>query len=186
MAPCAERITIRHGIRALQLSAKGLKLNGKPLTLRGKIVEPGLTPDEANRLRDAGFNAIWTTLDSADVSPWNVADRAGLFVLGSGRDPAVFPEVRHDLANHPSHFGWIFNRADLPTAPLQQAELAMFYGVNTSAAGKPEGADFLVCHGSELAWLSDTDMPKLAAAAKLPDPLPARADLIGWIETPTA
>lgn len=179
-----ERVVIRHGIRALQLTSKGLRLNGKPFALRGKMVEPGLTIEGAKRLREAGFNALWASVAAPEIEPWNVADRAGLFLLGSAADMSAFHFLRHELTNHPSHFGWIFNRTDLSNAPIQQEGLAMLYGVNTSARSRPEHADFLVCRQSELAWLDDIDMPKLVVAARLPDPLPARTDVIGWIESP--
>ena len=179
-----ERVAIRHGIRALQLTSKGLRLNGKPFLLRGKVVEPGLTADGAKSLREAGFNAIWTT--APDIELWDMADRIGFFVLGSSVDLTAFHLLRHELTDHPSHFGWIFNRADLSNAPIQQDGLAMLYGVNTSARSRPEHADFLVCQESEMAWLDDINLPKLVAVKQLPDPLPTRRDLIGWIETPTA
>jgi hypothetical protein len=145
-----------------------------------------LTEVDATELRAAGFNALWTTVAAPAIEPWNVADRAGFFLMGSAVELNTFLLLRHELTNHASHFGWIFNRADLSKAPVQQEGLAMFYGLNTSAQSRPEHADFLVCHENELAWLDDADMPKLIVAARLPKPLPARPDVIGWIETPTA
>lgn len=181
-----ERVAIRHGIRALQLTTKGLRLNGKPFVLRGKIVAPTLSEGDAKRWRDAGFNALWTTVTEPAIEPWNVAERVGLFLMGSSVDLNAFHFLRHELTNHPSHFGWIFNRTDLSQAPIQQDGLAMFYGVNTSAQSRPEHADFLVCLENELAWLDDAQMPKLVVVVKrLPDPLPARRDVIGWIEATT-
>ena len=38
-----DRAAIRHGIRRLQLTSKGLRLNGKPFAFRGKMVEPTLS-----------------------------------------------------------------------------------------------------------------------------------------------
>ena len=180
-----ERMTIRHGIRALQLTSKGLRLNGKPFGLRGKIVAPCFTECDAKTLRDAGFNALWTTVTTPAVEPWNVADRAGFLLMGTSVELNTFLLFRHELTSHPSHFGWIFNRADLAKAPQQQEGLAMLYGVNTSAQSRPEQADFLVCHENELAWLDDADIPKLVVVKRLPDPLPTRRDVIGWIESPT-
>lgn len=175
-----ERIMIRHGIRTLQLTPGGLKLNGKPFVVRGRMVDATLTEERGRALREAGFNAIWTM--APEIESWRIADRIGLFVLGSASDLAAFHELRHELTSHPSHFGWIFNRAELWLAPARQEELAMFYGVNTSAQSRPENADFVVCLESELAWLGDVDLPKLVAANRIPEPLPTRADVIGWIE----
>ena len=181
-----DRAEISHGIRRLQLTSKGLRLNGTPFTLRGKIVEPTWTEADASNMREAGFNALWTTVTGPDIEPWHSADRVGFFLLGSTVEAATFLDFRNELTNHPSNFGWIFNRAELSKAPHQPEELAMFYGINTSARSRPEHADFMVCLESELSWLDDAELPKIVVARRLPDPLPTRADVIGWIETPTA
>ena len=177
-----ERVQINHGIRWLQLTPKGLRLNGKPFTLRGKIIDASWSDADAMKVRAAGFNTVLTALTEPNTTAWTAADRAGFFVIGSSKDHGVFLQCRIDLTSHPSTFGWLFNRADLANAPAQQPGLAMFYGVNTSARSRPANADFLVCLESELAWLNDAELPKIVIVKRLPDPLPARADVIGWIE----
>lgn len=181
--PCGQA-AIRHGIRRLQITSRGLRLNGQPYTLRGKIVEPVLTEVDARALRAAGFNTLLTNVADANVSLWSLGDRLGFFVLGTSNDIARHLEIRNELTGHPSTFGWVFSRVDFLSGPSHETERAMFHGVNTSAPGDLPNADFLCCLEQELAWLDATDVPKIVVAKRLPDLLPARADVIGWIETP--
>jgi hypothetical protein len=178
-----QRIAIGHGIRWLQLTSKGLRLNGRPFTLRGKIVDVPFSESDAIKLHEKGINAVLTTTPGPHVEPWQVADRAGLFVIGTSDDLETFLLCRNELTAHPSNFGWVFNRAEVAKAPLQQEGLAMFYGINSSAKSRQSNADFLVCHENELTWLADAELPKLVITNTLPDPLPARRDVIGWIES---
>jgi len=178
-----QRIAIAHGIRWLQLTSKGLRLNGRPFTLRGKIVEQPFSESEAIKLHEKGINAVLTTTPGPHLEPWQAADRAGLFVIGTSDDLETFLFCRNELTAHPSNFGWVFNRAEVAKAPLQQEGLAMFYGINSSAKSRQANADFLVCQDDELTWLDDAELPKLVIANALPDPLPARRDVIGWIES---
>ena len=175
-------IPIVHGIRCLQLTSKGLRLNGRPFTLRGKHVELPLSEADVTALREKGINAVLTATPGPHVEPWQAADRAGLFVIGTS-DLETFLLCRNELTAHPSSFGWVFNRAEVARAPLQQEGLAMFYGINSSAESRPANADFLVCHEHELTWLDDAELPKLVIANRLPDLLPSRPDVIGWIES---
>ncbi len=178
-----ERVALSHGIRWLQLTSKGLHLNGMPFTLRGKDVEPTLTESAARTLREKGFNALFTTVAEPRLDLWKVADRMGFLVIGMAPEMMTFLDCRNELTAHPSTFGWIFNRADIVKAPVQEEGLAMFYGIDTSAKSRAGDAAFLVCQETELAWLGDAELPKLVKARRLADPLPARADVIGWIES---
>lgn len=178
-----DRTAIRHGIRRLQLTSKGLRLNGKPFTLRGKIVEPTLSEANATKLRNEGINTLLTTVDDSGIELWSIADRVGFFVLGTTNDSARFLDYRNDLASHPSTFGWIFNRADFPAGPSEDNTRAMFHGVNTSARNSPPNADFLVCHENELGWLDDTELPKIVVTKQRTDSSVVRSDVIAWIAT---
>ena len=181
-AEFCQRVPIVHGIRWLQLTSKGLRLNGRQFTLRGKLVELPFSEPDAIKLHEQGINAVLTATPGPHLAPWQAADRAGLFVIGTS-DLETFLLCRNELTAHPSNFGWLFNRADLAKAPIQQEGLAMFYGINSSAESRPANADFLVCHENELSWLDDAELPKLVIANRLPDLLPSRPDVIGWIES---
>lgn len=177
-----ERVALSHGIRWLQLTSKGLHLNGTPFTLRGKVVEPTLSEPAARTLREQGFNALFTTVAEPRLDLWKLADRIGFLVVGTAPEMMTFLDCRNELTAHPSTFGWTFNRAEIEKAPVQEEGLAMFYGIDTSAKSRAGDAAFLVCQETELAWLDDAELPKLVKARRLPDLLPARADVIGWIE----
>ncbi|MSQ95665.1 MAG: hypothetical protein EXR98_14045 [Gemmataceae bacterium] len=181
-----QRAVISHGMRWLQLTSKGLHLNGTPFILRGKIVEPTLSDSAARMLREQGYNALFTTVADPCLELWSLADRVGFLVVGTADKLATFLDCRNDLTAHPSTFGWTFNRAEIDQAPLQEEGLAMFYGINTSAKSRVGDAAFLVCEETELAWLDDAELPKLVITRSMPDPLPVRPDVIGWIESPTA
>lgn len=176
-----ERRAVRQGIRRLQLTSKGLRLNGKPFALRGKVVEPTKSPEELAHLRTRGYNALLTIVDDPGIGLWDQADRLGFFMLGTASDSSRFLEHRNDVAEHPSNFGWIFNRADFLAGPADDAARAMLYGVNTSARNIPPNSDFLVCLENELSWLDDVALPKLLVTNEAPENLATRADVIGVI-----
>ena len=44
-----ERVEISHGIRTVQLTSKGLRLNGRPFVLRGRIARPPCSDADARR-----------------------------------------------------------------------------------------------------------------------------------------
>jgi hypothetical protein len=180
-----DRAEICHGIRWLQVTSKGVRLNGAPFMLRGTTVGSALSAKDAQKLRADGVNTLLATVGESGIEIWNAADRLGFFVLGMSDDPTRFVEWRNELAGHASTFGWVFNRAEFRAGPSQDDERAMFYGVNTSAATDPSNADFLLCHERELAWLEEIALPKIVFAERVPEPLPARTDVIGWIESPT-
>ena len=175
---------LRHGIRQIQITSRGLRLNGQQYTLRGKFVEPTLTDVDGRGLRAAGFNTLITNVADANTSLWSLGDRLGFFVLGTSNDIARHLEIRNELTGHPSAFGWVFGRVDFLAGPSHETGRAMFYGVNTSAPGELPNADFLCCLEQELAWLDAADVPKIVVVLRLPESLPTRSDVIGWIETP--
>jgi hypothetical protein len=177
------RSPIRHGIRRLQLNMKGLRLNGKPYKLRGKVIDGILSEADAKRLRGDDVNALVTTVGDGGIGLWDSADRLGFFVLGTATDSARFLEHRNDLSSHPSTFAWIFNRADFAAGPHEDNDRPMFYGVNTSAVCSPPNADFLVCMEEELAWLDEVGLPKIVVTKRKLESPPARADVIAWIES---
>jgi hypothetical protein len=178
-----DRLPISYGIRTVQLTTKGLRLNGKPISVRGRIVNPAIAEAGAAKLRDGGINTLIVRAGD-DALAWSeFADRLGFFVIGTADNYAAFAHSRHDLAAHPSTLGWIFNRFDLQAGAPDDDKGDMLYGVNTSTVDAPPSADFLVCHERELAWLDSAALPKLVVTQRLPDPLPQRAEVIGWILT---
>ena len=91
-----DEVRLRHGLRGLRGTAKGLMVNGARQTLRGRVVS-SFSEDEARRLRLDGVNLLLAP--SQEVGVWEIADRVGFFVVGTGMDEA--------LDEHPSHLGWL-------------------------------------------------------------------------------
>lgn len=91
-----DSVTVRHGLRHVVLGAKGLRVNGHLMALRGRRVA---TLDDAGALalREAGYDLV--VAPGAEAAVWEVADRIGLFVLGLGE--------RVERGRHPSHLGWL-------------------------------------------------------------------------------
>jgi hypothetical protein len=108
-----DRVTVRHGLRALSLGQRGLRVNGRPLTLRGRQVTPA-SDEHALALRREGCNLLITAVEEGATDCWERADRLGFFVLG--RVATLGESIRKHLAvlsRHPSCFGWLIGEADL-------------------------------------------------------------------------
>src|SRR5215212_6883629 len=75
-----DRAAVRHGIRWLQITSKGLRLNGRRYALRGRFIE-SWSNDLAPKLRGEGINAVLTAATGLEC--WDAADRFGFFVIGS-------------------------------------------------------------------------------------------------------
>ena len=91
-----DEVRLRHGLRDLRGTSRGLMVNSQRQSLRGRVV-PSLDETEARRLRSDGYNLLLASPDEPGV--WEVADRVGFFVLGTRVDEAV--------VEHPSHLGWL-------------------------------------------------------------------------------
>lgn len=94
-------VQVRRGLRHLTVGPRGLRLNGRPLQLRGRAVA-SLNEESALSLREQGYNLVVAAGEARDA--WEVADRIGLFVL-AWEEPAG--DALRELAGHPSHLGWL-------------------------------------------------------------------------------
>jgi Glycosyl hydrolases family 2 len=91
-----DSVSVRHGLRKMRVGPQGLLLNGKPLTLRGRVVG-GPTETEALALRGEGCNLL-VPRDEAEET-WDVADRFGFLVLGDRPRPEHASCLRALLAD---------------------------------------------------------------------------------------
>jgi hypothetical protein len=99
-----DQARLSHGLRVLQLGTQGLRVNGRPLPLRG-VRRDTLTADEARALHDRGVNLLVTDA-RADAGLWEMADQFGLLVLGRLRTTAdVTAALRR--RGHASVLGWV-------------------------------------------------------------------------------
>lgn len=100
------------GIRKLSLDAKhGLRINGKPVKLRGACIhhDNGIlgacTLDKAEefrcrKLKEAGFNSIRSTHHPMSKEMLKACDRLGMLVMDELSDMWVEPKNPHDYAQH--------------------------------------------------------------------------------------
>jgi hypothetical protein len=109
---CLDQVHVRHGLRLIQLDARGLRVNGNRLTVRG-AARTELSEQAARDLRQGGFNAVVLPLSAAAAPGWDVADRLGLFVIGRGCVGAESPRLAEELSQHPSCLGWIISSQQL-------------------------------------------------------------------------
>ncbi len=179
-----DRVQICHGIRSLRLTPLGLRLNGQPLVLRGKAIEPTCTQAEMLILRTQGFNTVVSGLEDSDgIDLWSRADRCGMFVLGyTDRSPEVFVLWKNELEKHPSNFAWAFCLGEWMANPTLEKPSATYYGVSTADIIFPPNASFVLTNARELNADRETAIPKILATTHIPNPLPSRQDVIGWIE----
>jgi hypothetical protein len=161
-----ERVQIRHGINRLQLSTKGLRLNGKPLVIQGRVVESKKTEAEIRELRNDGFNLV--------LSPWDegltdLADEYGLFLLAYSHELPDRAFFKHACA-----FGWAVPRDGAGSL----AETV--HGVRTC------GAPFSLGPIENMSAPDANPRPRIVLSPTMPNPLPTLPTVIGWIEAPTA
>jgi hypothetical protein len=104
------KVTRRHGLRTVQLTAAGWRVNRKPFRVQG--VGRGDLADAA-ALRSAGVNTILCPVSVANATVWERADMLGFFVLGLlSSDPAAVA-LAEKRKGHASCLGWILTDADL-------------------------------------------------------------------------
>jgi hypothetical protein len=151
-----DAVEVRHGLRDVRLGRGGLRLNGRPLGLRGRRAA-SCTDPEALAWRGQGYNLLLTPVAEESRHVWGVADRMGFFVLG-----VVTPAgaaLAHELAGCASCLGWLVEGgsfAGLPPAALRGAR-APAPGANVVVATPAEAAHLEP--GSPVLLLSPGDDP---------------------------
>ncbi|MBI1915245.1 MAG: hypothetical protein HYS12_10980 [Planctomycetes bacterium] len=133
-----DRVELRHGLRRLSLGPQGLRLNGRPLTLRGRSDE-ARSQEQALVLHDERCNALLVQLFPDDATTWDVADRFGFLVIG--RLPLPNEEtVRRlqSLSCRPSCFGWIVGSEWLAGEWLSRLAQVKGSGPFVGVEGEPD------------------------------------------------
>jgi hypothetical protein len=198
-----DSVTVTHGLRSVQLGPRGLRLNGKPLVVRGLARAP-VGEEDALPLRAAGTNLLLASVAAREL--WGLADRLGFLMLGQVTEQAlgnlVFPAAVHShyeglLGEHTSALGWV-----LPEAALTRGSdwwAAAVASLRTSlpnlvgmALSRPPArplrreVDFVICAEQELNALADVHRPKLVLTGSPRNPeqeaaLLARPGILGWV-----
>jgi hypothetical protein len=136
-----ETMQVCHGLRDVAIGASGLRLNGRPLRLRGREVQ-SLSEEEALALRQEGYNLLLTPVGEDSRHIWELADQVGFFVLGKvgeGCDAALTA----GLARHSSCVGWLLagdtTPARLATAPLLGSVVGAARSADVNFLAVPSG-----------------------------------------------
>ncbi len=104
---CCDRVTLSHGLRYFLLGESGLRVNSRPLVLRGRMVTT-CSDEEARSLHRSGYNLLVVSVEADTLAVWERADRFGFFVLGRVMDVSEqtlrYLEL---LDSHTSRLGWL-------------------------------------------------------------------------------
>jgi hypothetical protein len=113
-----ERVTLSHGLRHFALSERGLRVNSRPITLRGRFVT-SCSEVDARTLHQAGYNLLVVPVEASSLPVWERADRFGLFILGQILDDSELT-LRHleSLRRHTSCLGWLIEEGKHPSLDL--------------------------------------------------------------------
>lgn len=158
-----DQVQLRHGLRRVVLGPAGLRVNGAPLLLRGRMT---MECDEARSasLRAGGCNLLLTP---AETALWDLADVQGFFVLGRMSDVEdAFLQRAVARSDHPSCLGWLFPepRGERHTAAIQRLHGRGLVGVELHAAAStplPRGVDFIACPSDLAVELHRIGLPLL-------------------------
>jgi hypothetical protein len=126
---CCDRILLSHGLRSLQCKERGLYINGRPLTLRGRRIAHCLD-EEATLLHQTGYNVLIVPVATDSLTVWEQADRFGFLVLGQLGEDTDETRLMEMLRSHASCLGWL--SAECRTL---NAEEAIDWYINRAQSG---------------------------------------------------
>jgi Glycosyl hydrolases family 2 len=157
-------VTLRHGMRLLQLGPRGLRLNGHPFTIQG-VTQNHLT--DAQALRQAGINTLLAPVDQPAL--WDEADRLGFFMIGKLDENGDLLQQALALRAHPSCLArlipqeWLHLNLQSYLSKLRD-ESGQFMGMlldQQMRAPLPADISFVACSPAQLSDRSEVDLPKL-------------------------
>lgn len=157
-----DRVTVRHGLRSLGLGPRGLRINGRPLRLKGREAVPE-SDEQALVLRREGYNLLAVPVGDETAHCWERADRLGFLVVGRVAGWGDDVERRLSaLREHASCFGWLLDAS-------AAAEFLEDWGAERIGSELdsppdrplPEGIHFLVCPADRAALFAGHGLPLL-------------------------
>jgi hypothetical protein len=188
-----DQTPVSHGLRSVRFTAQDLRLNGRPVVLRGTTRKPA-SEEEARALRAAGYDLVFL-LDSRTDYPevWARADRFGLFVLARPFAPSIYLRWKHESHFHAGALAWVFTppylegETILTAFPSRSEDLIKrVIGVEVeNDIPHLSGAEpsFLLCDEKLLPAVAGVELPKFVLVDALPaQRTPAPPGVVGWIE----
>src|SRR5262249_31064106 len=154
-----DRRVIRTGLLSVSLGSTGLRVNGRPFTLRGGEL-PGRASSAATELvlqRQAGRNLLLTPVTPLTAGLWSVAEEYGVFVVGllDEAEPRSLA-LAHSLSRHVSCFGCL---ARVPLADPPPGRLGLL--ADALPPRPPPGVSFLVVPAARAGEAAGTGLPLL-------------------------
>jgi beta-galactosidase/beta-glucuronidase len=121
--------SVCHGLRQFRAGPQGVRVNGRPLSIRAKEMADACSEDEARALRQAGYNTLIAPVSGRTASLWDVADRLGFLVVGrlAVANDETFGLVEH-LRQRASCLGWLAEAPDNSLPGLLAAETVRSLG----------------------------------------------------------
>jgi hypothetical protein len=99
------KLSLRHGLRHIDHTPQGVRLNRKPFAIRAHQVER-CDERQLQSLRASDINTVVCAVTLENAHLWDLADRIGLFVVGVlGQDPQCLALAQR-LQAHASSLGW--------------------------------------------------------------------------------
>lgn len=148
---------LRQGLRTLALGKSGLRVNGKPCSLRGVAIDSA-DEDDLLRLRQRGCNLLLAPAGNAAL--WDLAGRLGFLMLG--REPATEPAA----PARASALGWVMTEIDAHTADWRSSmNPGEYFGLLLDAMPTrplPREVSFLVVAEPLIAELRPLALPMIA------------------------
>jgi len=156
-----EVVPVRHGLRHVGLGPRGLRLNSKPIRLKGRTVST-CNDEQALALRESGYNLLLTPVSEESRHVWEVADRLGFFVLGRVKTRAQARLTQH-LTGHASCLGWVVAGEEVRPEDLAPAALL---GIESGKASASRQANFVL--GPAETLIEETSRPVLLLGGRSP------------------
>ena len=186
----SEQAQVSHGLVSRKLEAHGLRLNGRPFTVRG-LHASRFSEDDALRWHRAGFNTVLAPLGADMPVWWSTADRFGFLVLGSIGGRARPRSEEPMRSAHPSALGWLLTEEapprELPGDPSAPTGTCLGCELHAPPAGPlPSETRLVVCKPSVLPSLAALPLPKILRVDRRPvnaeeTEWRRSAGVIGWI-----
>jgi hypothetical protein len=188
-----DQVQVSHGLRTLGLGPKGLRCNGRPLTLRGTLCS-ALSEAEARALHQAGYNTLLAPA-GVDAALWDLADRFGFLMLARIKDEAELKAESHRAQAFRTHaccLGWVvtpeavageFARFVVETLPGWDGAPLLGMELSQPPAGPlPEKVSFILGAESLLPALAELNLPRIILHEGTSEPA-AAPGVLGRIET---
>jgi hypothetical protein len=194
--------SFNYGLRSIQRTARGLRLNGHPLSVRGTTRWPGST-ESAIKRRNEGYNLAVIPGDKSQ--DFAIPDQVGILVLTQmplpDRASLMSPKVETvDMPNNgcpASLFGmlWGPDLLDLGSGLdewlARHANRQWLVGIEVNRAPiihLPEAIHFMVCRESLYPELAEIALPRIVfrdreGGRNESPPWAAEPGFLGWIDS---